>query len=217
MIRILLVDDQRLVRRCIAARLNAVENFEVAGEANSGEAARKEVREHDYDIVLMDLNMPGMGGIEATRRLIAADENVRIIGLSMYVSGPLPRHFLTSGGAGYVSKNADTDELVGAIREVHAGNCYISKDVAQHIAAVDSRRVNPSGVDMLSAREVQVLQHIASGLSTDSIGSRLNLSVKTVAHHRRHLLSKLQVENDVQLATIAREYGIVDIEPLSHA
>ena len=215
MIEILLVDDQRLVRRCVAARLNAVEDFEVAGEANSGEAARAEIRARDYDIVLMDLNMPGMGGIEATRRLLAANEKARVIGLSMYISGPLPRHFLSTGGAGYVSKNADTEELVHAIRQVHAGECYISRDVAQHIAAVDSLKIKPSGVDTLSPREIQVLQHLANGLSTDAISERLNLSIKTVAHHRRHLLSKLEATNDVQLATIARDHGIVDFHSVS--
>lgn len=215
MIRILLVDDQRLVRRCISARLNAVEDFEVVAEAASGEQAREIARAGAFDIILMDLNMPGIGGLEATRRLLAMDPGVRIIGLSMYVSGPFPKQFLRAGGAGYVSKDADTDELIEAIRRVHAGASYISTDVAQNIAASDSLRVKRNGVEALSRREVQVLQQIANGLTPEAIAERLSLSVKTVAHHRRHLLSKLEAQNDVQLATIARDQGLADADTLT--
>ncbi len=212
MIRILVVDDQRLVRRCICARLNAVAGFEVAAEAASGEQAREIARGAEFDVILMDLNMPGIGGLEATRRLMSLNPGLRIIGLSMYVSGPFPRQFLRAGGAGYVSKNADTEELVEAIRRVHAGECYISSDVAQNIAVSDSLMVRRNGVDALSRREMQVLQHIANGLSPDDIAAQLSLSVKTVAHHRRHLLSKLGARNDVQLATIARDQGLADAD-----
>lgn len=215
MIRILLVDDQRLVRRCVSARLNAVAGFEVIAEAASGEEAREVVRQQPVDVILMDLNMPGMGGLEATRRLLALDPALRVIGLSMYVSGPFPRQFLRLGGAGYVSKNADTEELVGAIREVHGGACFISADVARNIAASGALSRRRHGVDALSHREVQVLQHIANGLSPEQIASRLALSVKTVAHHRRLLLRKLEVDNDVQLATIARDQGIADSDTLT--
>ena len=213
-IRLLLVDDQRLVRRCVGARLGAVKDFEVAGEAASGEQARELSRTLTPDIVLMDLNMPGMGGLEATRRLLAAQPGLRIIGLSMYVSGPFPKQFLQLGGAGYVSKNADTSELERAIRAVHGGACYISADVAQNIATSDSMRIKRNGVDALSRREVQVLQHIALGLDPGDIAARLSLSPKTVAHHRRLLLRKLEASNDVQLAAIARDQGLADSDTL---
>ncbi len=214
MIRILLVDDQRLVRRCVSARLNAVNDFEVVAEAASGEEAREVLRQHTADIILMDLNMPGIGGLEATRRLLALDPGLRVIGLSMYVSGPFPRQFLRLGGAGYVSKNADTAELVAAIRKVHAGECYISADVARNIAVSGVLGARRNGIDALSRREVQVLQQIANGLSPEEIAAQLSLSVKTVAHHRRLLLRKLEAHNDVQLATIARDQGIADSDTL---
>ena len=214
MIRILLVDDQRLVRRCVSARLNAVNDFEVVAEAASGEEAREALRQHAADIILMDLNMPGIGGLEATRRLLALDPGLRVIGLSMYVSGPFPRQFLRLGGAGYVSKNADTGELVAAIRKVHAGECYISADVARNIAVSGVLSSRRNGIDALSRREVQVLQQIANGLSPEEIAAQLSLSVKTVAHHRRLLLRKLEAHNDVQLATIARDQGIADSDTL---
>ncbi len=215
MIRILVVDDQRLVRRCICAKLNASEGFEVAAEAGSGEQARELARSERFDVILMDLNMPGMGGLEATRRLLALDPGNRVLGLSMYVSGPFPKQFLRAGGAGYVSKNADTDELLTAIRTVQAGDTYISADVAQSIARDDLRGGRRHGVDALSRREVQVLQQIANGLSAQEIAACLNLSVKTVAHHRRQLLNKLDAGNDVQLALIARDHGLADADTLA--
>ncbi|MGE0859336.1 MAG: response regulator [Gammaproteobacteria bacterium] len=214
MIDILLVDDQRLVRKCISARLNAVADFNVTAEAGSGEEARDIARERRFDVILMDLNMPGIGGLEATRRLLAVDPEARILGLSMYVSGPYPKQFLRCGGAGYVSKNADTEELVRAIRTVVDGECYISADVAQHIAASDSLRLQRHGVEALSRREIQVLQKIAVGFSHDEIAQRLHLSAKTVAHHRRQLLEKLGARNDVQLAVIARDQGLADLDAL---
>jgi two-component system, NarL family, invasion response regulator UvrY len=210
MIRIMVVDDQRLIRRCISARLNAVHDFSVAAEAASGEEARDAVRTSQFDIILMDLNMPGIGGLEATRRLLALKPDCRILGLSMYIDGPYPKQFLRAGGAGYVSKNADTEELVRAIRTINDGGCYISADVAQHIAASDSLRIQRHGVEALSRREIQVLQKIAGGLCADDIAAGLCLSAKTVAHYRRQLLDKLGARNDVQLAGIARDQGLAN-------
>ena len=214
MIDILVVDDQRLVRKCICARLNAVADFTVTAEAASGEEARELARVRDFNVILMDLNMPGIGGLEATRRVLAVKPDSRILGLSMYISGPFPTQFLRTGGAGYVSKNTDTEELVHAIRSVHGGACFISADVAQHIATNDSLRMQRYGFGALSRREIQVLQQIASGWSHDEIALRLSLSGKTVAHYRRQLLEKLGVRNDVQLAAIARAQGLADLDTI---
>ena len=214
MIKILVVDDQRLVRRCIAAKLNAVEDFDVAAEAESGERAREIVREEEIDIVLMDLNMPGMGGLEATRRVVSGAPKCKVIGLSMYVEGPYPRRFMELGGAGYVSKSADTDELVHAIRTVAAGEPYISLDVAQRIAANDSTKGSLGGLNDLSSRELQVLQKITEGLNIDEIATAICLSPKTIAHHRRSLSEKLGAGNDVQLAIIANAQGLSELGEL---
>ena len=154
MIEILVVDDQRLVRKCISAKLNAIEGFKVTAEAESGEEARDIPKRATFDVILMDLNMPGIGGLEATRRVLAANPESKIVGLSMYIRGPFPIQFLASGGAGYVSKNADTEELVRAIRCVEGGECYISADVAQQIATSDSLHVKRHGGDALSRREL---------------------------------------------------------------
>ena len=212
MIEIMVVDDQRLVRRCISAKLNAVADFSVTAEVASGEEARDAARTRHFDVILMDLNMPGIGGLEATRRVLAVKPECRIVGLSMYISGPYPKQFLRAGGVGYVSKNTDTEELLRAIRAVNQGECYISADVAQHIATSDSLRIQRHGIEALSRREMQVLQKIAKGLSHDEIATRLCLSAKTIAQYRRQLLDKLGARNDVQLAGIARDQGLADLE-----
>ena len=215
MIKILVVDDQRLVRRCISAKLNAVDNFEVTAEAESGEVARDIVRSNNIDIVLMDLNMPDMGGLEATRRVVSGDPACKVIGLSMYVEGPYPQRFMELGGSGYVSKAADTDELVHAIRTVAAGQSYLSHDVAQRIAVNDSIVGSLGGLNDLSAREIQVLQKVTEGMSSNDIATVMSLSPKTIAHHRRTLYEKLGAKNDVQLAIIANAQGLSELGDLT--
>ncbi len=215
MIKILVVDDQRLVRRCISAKLNAVDDFEVTAEAESGEAARDIVRSNDIDIVLMDLNMPGMGGLEATRRVVSGDPTCKVIGLSMYIEGPYPGRFMELGGSGYVSKAADTDELVHAIRRVAGGESYLSHDVAQRIAVNDSIVGSLGGLNDLSTREIQVLQKITDGMSIDDIATVMSLSPKTIAHRRRTLYEKLGAKNDVQLAIIANAQGLSELGDLT--
>jgi two-component system invasion response regulator UvrY len=211
MITILVVDDQRLVRRCISAKLNATEDFDVVGEADSGERAREFVRTQPIDVVLMDLNMPGMGGLEATCHVAGGDPNCKVIGLSVYVDGPYPRRFMEMGGSGYVSKGADTEELCDAIRTVAGGAPYISKDVAQRIAINDSMSGTIDGVNALSPREIQVPQKISEGLNLDEIARAICLSPKTIAHHRRSLCEKLGAKNDVQLAIIANAQGLSEL------
>ncbi|MDA0824466.1 MAG: response regulator [Proteobacteria bacterium] len=217
MIKILVVDDQRLVRRCISAKLSATDDFDVIGEADSGERAREIVRNQTIDIVLMDLNMPGMGGLEATRHVVSGDPNCKVIGLSVYVDGPYPRRFMEIGGSGYVSKGADTDELVHAIRTVASGAPYISKDVAQRIAINDSMSGTLDGVNALSSREIQVLQKISQGLNVDEIARAICLSPKTIARHRRSLCEKLGATNDVQLAIIANAQGLSELVEIGSA
>ena len=186
-------------------------------EADSGEHAGEIVRKEKIDIVLMDLNMSGIGGLEATRRVVSGDPGCRVIGLSMYVDGPYPRRFMELGGAGYVSKEADSDELLHAIRTVARGQPYISQDVAQRIAVNDSIKGSLGGLNDLSAREIQVLQKISEGFNIDEIADAMCLSPKTVAHHRRSLCEKLGAGNDVQLAMVANAQGITELRELSNA
>ena len=207
MIRLLVVDDQALVRSALVSKLNAVEDFTVVAEAATGEQARELLRSLDVDVVLMDLSMPGLGGMETTRRLLKSDPTLRIIGLSMHTDGPNPARLMRLGAAGYVSKGARVDELFAAIRGAVRGQRLISADVAQGIAA-DAEK---SGLESatISARELAVWRLLALGLERAEIGARLGLSAKTVTHHRRELLRKLELHNDVQLARRARESGVL--------
>ena len=214
MIRIIVVDDHRLVRKCISAKLESVPDFHVVAEAESGEELPDIVRDLEFDVVLIDLNMPGIGGLEATRRMLASHPGCKVIGLSMYVEGPYPRRFLELGGAGYVSKDADTDELFLAIREVVRGRSYISRDVAQYVAVSTILRRTESGIQTLTRREIEVLQRISLGLDSAEIATRMSLSIKTIAYHRRRLMGKLGATNDVKLALIARNQGLADIPDL---
>ncbi|MCC6202777.1 MAG: response regulator [Gammaproteobacteria bacterium] len=210
MVRILIVDDQRLIRYSFSRILGAVDDF-VITEAASGEEARALTRNQEFDVILMDLNMPGMGGLEATRRLLASDPRVRIIGVSGYAEGPYPVKFMELGGVGYLSKDASWSDLINAIRIVMRGDRFLGADVAQYIAADLVGTAPGSGVDSLSQREIQVLHLIAAGCSTEQIAERIHLSIKTVSHHRRRLLGKLGASNDVQLAAIACRHGLTDI------
>ena len=211
-IRIIVVDDQRLVRRCISAKLESIADFHVVAEAESGEQLRERIEDVEFDVILLDLNMPGFGGLETTRRVLASHPEFKIIGLSMYVNGPYPRRFLELGGAGYVSKDADTEELVLAIREVSRGRSYISRDVAQHVAiSTILRRSETGSIQNLTRREIEVLQRISLGLNADEIADRMSLSIKTIAYHRRRLMDKLGVSNDVKLSLIARSQGLADL------
>lgn len=208
MIRVVVVDDQRLVRQCVRVKLEADPSIEVVGEAGSGEEARRVVPEVAADLVVMDLNMPGMGGIEATRRLTGALPRLRVLGLSYYTDGPFPARFLEAGGTGYLTKNVSAGDLVDAVKAVHRGRQVISAEVATAIA-VGLGHADPQRWGGLGNREMQVWKLIADGADADEIASGLNLSIKTVQAHRRHLLEKLRLRNDVQLARLARECGIV--------
>lgn len=207
MIRVLLVDDQRLIRACVASTLARSGEARVVAEAENGEQARLLLRQVGVDVVLMDLSMPGMGGVETTRRLIAQRPGLRVLGLSQHVEGVLPARFIEAGGAGYVSKQASMEEMLLAVRRVHAGHRYLSADVAAGIA---TQRSVPGGrTRRPTRRELEVLRLISAGLDLSVVARTLALSPKTVATHRRNLLRRLAVSNDVQLASHGRQMGLL--------
>jgi len=151
--------------------------------------------------------MPGMGGVETTRRLLAQRPGLRILGLSQHVHGVLPARFIEAGGAGYVSKQASTEEMLLALRRVHAGQRYLSADVAAAIAA--ERDPGPAPRRVPTRRELEVLRLISAGLDLGHVAETLALSPKTVATHRRNLMRRLAVSNDVQLAAHGRQMGLL--------
>jgi len=211
MIKIMLVDDHRLVRAGLKRVLQEVPDMEVIAEASSGEEAMDLLRSHTPDVVLMDINMPGIGGLEATRRLLQKLPSTRVIVVSMHLEEPYPSRMLAAGAAGYISKDSAADEVVAAIRRVNTGGHYVAADVAGNLAAsLVKGTAGGSPFEQLSQRETQVMLMVTKGYSTQEISDRLHLSPKTVSTYRYRLFEKLNVTNDVELTRMAMRYGLLD-------
>lgn len=208
MIRVIIVDDHRIVRAGVRRILEKDSNIAVLAEAADGEEARLLARTYAPDVVLMDLGMPKMGGIEALRSLRRDNPKLKVIGLSMYSDGALPTQFLAAGGAGYLSKDGSEAEMVEAIKQVNAGIPYVSPEVARNI--VISAGMS-SLMEKLSRREQQVLRAICVGMDLAEIAEQLSISPKTVRTYRARVLNKLRVKNNVQLALLARYHGLVEL------
>ncbi|WP_150049489.1 MULTISPECIES: response regulator [Methylomonas] len=207
MIRVLLVDDHELVRSGIEALLNAVEDISVVAVCDCGEKALKQVEDTLPDVVLMDVNMPGMGGFEACRRILMRFPKVKIIGLSVHNGGPVPHQLLKLGVGGFVSKASPVSEMVAAIRTVMDGKRYLCQEVASNLVfeAIESEEISP--FFQLSQREAEVTQMILRGKSIQEIAGALALSDKTVNTYRYRLYSKLKVKNDVELTRLALKFN----------
>ena len=208
MIRVLLVDDHRLVRASLRAMLVGVDGIQVVGEAASGEEAVESARRDPPDVVLMDMNMPGVGGLVATRRLATAAPSARVIALTAHREDPYPEQMLDAGAAGYLTKDCEPDEVVAAIRRVADGGTWIESEVARRIADDRLRGKRADGpFASLSGRELEVLQMLVNGASTTAIAESLGLSPKTVATYRYRLHEKLGVANDIELVRFALRHG----------
>lgn len=208
MINVMVVDDDRLMRAGIYRILHGSGDISVVAEAENGEEAQLRARTHKLDAVLMDINMPGIGGIEATHRLLRSNPQLKVIGLSMYVDSVYPALLLQAGASGYVSKNAFEEELINAIKDAVAGKNYLSRDVAMSLLRSGGSDDNVGALDRLSQRERQVMQMICSGYCINEIAEKLSRSPNTISGHRRRLLAKLKVQNDVQLVRIAERLGM---------
>jgi two-component system invasion response regulator UvrY len=211
MIRVLLVDDHALFRAGMKSILGEASDIDVVGEASSGEAALDQVKLREPDLVLMDVNMPGIGGIEATRKILRKSPGVRVVAVTALSEDPFPNHLLDAGAMGYISKGCPATELFEAIRSVMAGNYFLSKDVAQKLAISQVAGQNgDSPLRRLSAREMQVMTMIVSGQSTQQISDALFLSPKTVSTYRHRLYEKLGVSNDVELTHFAIRHNVIE-------
>lgn len=208
MISVLLVDDHDLVRLGIRRLLDDVADIEVIAEAADGESALSLTRQHLPDVILMDVTMPGIGGVEATRKLLRINEESRIIGVSVHLDGPCPQHMLDVGAAGYITKGCEFDEMVRAIRTVAAGGRYIGADVAQQMVL---RKVSgdDSPIESLSARELEVMLLVSQGHKLKHISDKLCLSPKTVSTYRTRIFRKLSARSDVELAHMALSLGLI--------
>ncbi|MBM4208802.1 MAG: response regulator [Gammaproteobacteria bacterium] len=207
MIRILLVDDHELVRSGIAALLNGADGISVVGVADSGEAALNLLAAAGADVVLMDVNMPGIGGFEACRRILQRDPKVKIIAISVYNDGPIPHQFLKLGVMGFISKGSSFEEMVFALKKVMSGKRYLCAEVANNLTLQGLTGNNESPFEKLSQRETEVVNLILQGKSVQEMADMLVISNKTVNTYRYRLYDKLNVKNDVELTRLAVKFG----------
>lgn len=213
MINVLVVDDHELVRAGISRLLGDVSGIRVIAAVSSGEDAIKVTKEKHPDVILMDVKMPGMGGLEATRKILRHNPDVKVIALTVYAGEPFPTKLLQAGAVGYLTKGAGLDEMVTAIRSVHSGKRYLGPEIAQQLAFKTlNNESEKSPFEVLSERELQVLLMITSGQKVNEISEQLHLSPKTVNTYRYRLYDKLKVTTDVELTHLALRNGLLDAE-----
>ena len=207
--RILLADDHAVVRQGFKMILGAQADMEIVGEAANGREAVELAAQLHPDIVVMDVAMPELNGIEATRRLIAANPHTRVIALSMHKDSVYVREILRAGARGYLLKDSDADDLVKAIRAVAGGESYLSPAVSNAVLD-DYRKHVTNPIDLLTSREREVLQMLAEGKTNKEIAVVLNLSVYTVDAHRGRIMEKLNLHSVTDLVRFAVRCGLVD-------
>ena len=208
-ITILLVDDHAVVRMGFKMLIEAEEGIKVIGEAESGEIAVKLFQELRPDIIVMDITMPGIGGLEAIDRIIAKDKNTKILVLSAHEDSVHPKRVLNAGAMGYLTKRSAAEELIKAIKSIHQGKRYLEPNIAQQMAITQlSGETNP--VEILSDREFEVFIALAKGKSTNDIADTLCLSPRTVGTHLYNIKQKLNANNSAEIALIAIRCGLID-------
>ena len=213
-IRLLIADDHKLMREGLRALLSGESDIEVIGEASDGRAIVKMVEDSSPDIVLMDISMPQLNGIDATRQIEGLSGDTRVIALSMHADRLFVQGVLKAGAAGYILKDSAFDELAQAVRAVSNGQMYLSPGVAG-VVVEGFLKTDGAPVEnevSLTAREREVLQLVTEGISTREIATQLHISVKTVETHRRQLMKKLDLYTVAELTKYAIRNGLTRLE-----
>lgn len=208
-IRIVLVEDHTLVRAGIRALLQGLTDVEVVAEAGDGQQALALIEQHRPDIVLMDVNMPHMNGLEASARIVQCYTDVHVILLSVHSNEEYVLQALQQGVKGYLLKHAETNELETAIKVVMRGDSYLSPLVSRHVSDYIRRVGQSNSAERLTPRQREILQLIASGCSTQQMAAKLSLSVKTVETHRAQLMERLDIHDIAGLVRFAIRIGLV--------
>jgi len=212
-IRVIIADDHAILREGVRALLAAADDIEVVGQAGDGREAIEVCRRLDPDVILMDIAMPGLGGLEAALELRKEGLRVRVLVLSQYEDREYVRRLLKAGVAGYVLKKSAGSDLVGAIRAVHRGGLVLDPEVAR-TAMADSGPAREGGdpYETLTDREKQVFRLVAEGKSNKETAEVLGISVKTAMSHREHMMEKLHLHNRTELVRLALKLGVIRIE-----
>jgi DNA-binding NarL/FixJ family response regulator len=207
--RILLADDHSVVRSGFRALLNSQPDLEVIGEASDGLDAVEQAATLKPDVVVMDVTMPNLNGIEATRRLAHDAPRVRVLALSMHKDAVYVREILRAGARGYLLKDSGEQDLINAVRALAKGEGYISPAVSDAVLS-DYRKHVTDPIDLLTSREREVLQRIAEGQTNKEVANSLNLSVYTIEAHRGRIMEKLNVHSTGELVRFAVRNGLID-------
>ncbi len=208
-ISVLLVDDHTVVRAGFRLMLEATEDIEVTAEAESGEAAYASYSSLPTDVVIMDLAMAGIGGIEAIKRIVARDKKARILALSAHEDVSYPRRALAAGARGYLSKRTAPEVLIEAVRAIAAGRSYIDAAIAQRMA-IQEAHGGSNAVEQLSEREFEVFVQLAKGLTVNQIADTFHLSPSTIGTHLYNIKQKLGASNQAELTLIAVRNGLIE-------
>jgi DNA-binding NarL/FixJ family response regulator len=197
----------------IVSLLSDGDRIQVIAEASSGEEAIELAKEHEPDVVLMDIRMPGMGGLEATRKLLRFNEDIKVIAVTACAEDPFASRLLQAGAAGYMTKGATADEMIMAVIKVKSGQRYISPEIAQRMALKPfDTQETACPFDVLSDREMQISILIVNCVKVQEISDQLFLSPKTVNTYRYRIFEKLDITSDVELTRLAIRHGIIDTE-----
>ena len=211
MTTVLLVDDHDIVRTGVGKVLSEQPDIEVVAEAGTGEEAVRLAREHRPDVVLMDVNMPGGGGMDATRR-INKQELSRVIILTVHAEAPYPTRLLEAGADGYLTKGCDSEELISAVRSVASGRKFIGRDIAHQLALGRLPGSEQSPFDALTARELTVAMLVVQGADTAKIANTMSIALKTVSAYKARIYDKLDVRNAVMLTRLAIRHGLAETD-----
>jgi two-component system invasion response regulator UvrY len=211
MIKVLIVDDHNIVRASLRHALTSkAKDIDVVGEAENGEQAIELVRKLKPDVVLMDIEMPGISGLEATQKLLKYYPTLRIIALTAHEEAPFPTSFMEAGASGYLTKNTNFEELMKAVRHADAEHPYISSTVVHGLVTLQNKKSTKTPLTKLSKRELQVLWMIVRGVKTKDIAKKINLNANTISTYRKRIFEKLSVKSDIELIRLAIRYRILD-------
>ena len=214
MITIILADDHNLVRTGLKRLLEDVDEITVTGDADNGHDAIQLVKEHNPNIAILDINMPGLDGIKTTEILRRDFPELKIIIISMHSDELFPQRLIKAGANAYLTKDSGIKEILHSICEVMECRSYICKEIVQKLALVNTGAKSASPFKDLSKRELEVLSLMIQGLKVSDISDKLCLSPKTISTYRYRLFGKLSVQNDIELARLAMQHGFMEETPL---